>query len=463
MQNKSYDGIAFISKDYQIPFHFQDGKIELFLGGTCTLEEGATTIIGQSHGTLCGGFIYFNLPIPIENVGVMYTISETGQSESQAISMGNVKYDVDFYIEKYEVDAEINQMRFSFPELDYFLPSSDVCEALFEANTIKTMTFPSTPIIVKNFSFTLKGCDILFTLRIRVDGKWGSPRSTATTKSELLLEFEKTKELDFLVDLFYIVNDFFCFLCNRKNIALENATLIGVKHLRSPISGDEKAVPVTQILQIVDRYKDMPESEKTIGKIINYYILETQLEKLFSLFVDNKVSVQSIHSSCRARNLLDLKQSLQITAAFEHYYREYIPETPSDIALEFYSDIKALLEAYAKNNTGKKKKKANNLIKGLLPEPALSDKVSKTYDGCENWNSLAPVLDEWFNGQIDELANVANDWRNELAHQNGRYEPDMCVVSAIRLVEHLNYCIVLRQAGYSDEQIKNIIKIVLAR
>ena len=34
--------------------------------------------------------------------------------------------------------------------------------------------------------------------------------------------------------------------------------------------------------------------------------------------------------------------------------------------------------------------------------------------------------------------------------------PDENVVYAIRLLEHINYCIVLRKAGYNDNEIKLI-------
>lgn len=47
--------------------------------------------------------------------------------------------------------------------------------------------------------------------------------------------------------------------------------------------------------------------------------------------------------------------------------------------------------------------------------------------------------------------------RNELAHEKREYEPNIKTVEAIRLVKHLNYTIILRTAGYSDEEIKVIL------
>ncbi len=63
-----------------------------------------------------------------------------------------------------------------------------------------------------------------------------------------------------------------------------------------------------------------------------------------------------------------------------NYFREYIPDTASEDAIEFYNEIKALLQEYAENHTGKKK--AKSLIKGISPEPSLMDKILKVYRGC---------------------------------------------------------------------------------
>ena len=64
---------------------------------------------------------------------------------------------------------------------------------------------------------------------------------------------------------------------------------------------------------------------------------------------------------------------------------------------------------------------------------------------------------------ISALANAANSWRNELAHEKREYQPTVDVITAVRLIEHINYCIVFRHAGYNDEQIKSIIEEILVR
>lgn len=467
MQVSTYDGIAEISKNKVVPFHFENGVIELYIGGNiCTLEEGTTSVVGQSYTALTGGMIYFHFPIPLVNYCSMNSTDELGRHQVQAISMGNIKHNVDFYIENYEEQSEFTQMRFAFSELDYFMPSSNACSLCGTEGNFTELMFSRAPKEVVEFSFYYMKRRINFALRIYAEGKFGN-RSTAMTKTELLLKFEKTNDLDFCVRLFDLVNDVFCFLCNRRNITLHSVTLDGERLKKYPLHKDGKTViderpgKTSQTLVIINKYKDNWESEKVIQKTIRYTALSARFEQLFLMFVNNKVSVFSVHSSIAARNLIDLKQSLHITAAFEHYYREYMPETPSKDAIEFYNEIKTLLQEYAENHTGKKKKKAKSLIRGISPEPSLMDKILKVYRGCSGWTGLDFVLGEWFGSQVDDLAEVANEWRNELAHENGKYQPDKRVVSAIRLVEHLNYCIVLRQSGYCDAHIKKILEELL--
>ena len=91
------------------------------------------------------------------------------------------------------------------------------------------------------------------------------------------------------------------------------------------------------------------------------------------------------------------------------------------------------------------------------------EKVKKVYNGYSSWQPLKPLLSEWFGDDISALANAANSWRNELAHGKREYQPTVDVITAIRLIEHINYCIVFRLAGYSDEQIKAIIEEILVR
>ena len=176
--------------------------------------------------------------------------------------------------------------------------------------------------------------------------------------------------------------------------------------------------------------------------------------------VDHKYS---INPSITTRRLFDLKQCLHITAAFEYYHRSFLPEISSETTIHVYEEIRDLIQKYTDTQSGKKRRKAVRLLNSLVPTISLQDKLCKTYLGYANWPGTNTILAEYFGDDVTELASIANKWRNELAHEKREYEPDKRVISAIRLVEHLNYCIILRMAGYSDENIKAIVEEILAR
>ncbi len=445
---ESIDGFALFSEDRGIPFHFENNYLELFLGGsTFTFKKGVKVIIGKKHGTVNGGLILFHLALPLENFVSLKTPNYIeGVSDEVPISTGTVKYEVDFYIDNYVDDSKFTRMEFSFAELKYFIPSSKMCNYFSENRNLE---FIGKPKIIKSFNFKYKGRSVTLTLKLTTDYKL-SNKWRAETDSILVFEFAETDDYNFFLDLYRLVHSLFSFLCNRQNISLEKAFL--------------KDIFVSSELNVINKYKEKNEDSQVIAKTIKYCILSSAFEGLFSMFLDDKVSVLSMHSSRAARSLLDLKQCLQITAAFEYYHRTFLPEISSDETIQVYDDIRRLIKEYVDAQSGNKKKKAQHLLNALSPAVSLSDKICKVYYGYDSWSGVETILSEHFkNDNISKLASVANIWRNDLAHEKREYEPDQNVIAAIRLVEYLNYCIVLRKAGYADDEIKIILGEILTR
>lgn len=461
-----YDGVTWISENRTVPFHYEQGVLELFFGnGINSLENGTAYIIGQKRGMFTGGYILFHFPFCLDNCCVLTAVGKTGDIKGQRLTLGTIRQDVDYYIYGYEVNSKYTQMTFSFPELDYFIPSSQMCAIDHEK---KYVTFIRQPKTVKNFTFMYKEIEVSFSLRLSSIAHL-SNKGIAETKSELILEFEETTDMEFLLGLFHIINDLFYFICNRRNISMDSAVIKGTSIRKGSITNNgkteigDKAIPTSQTLVIPNKYKEAPENDKVIAKTIAYNYFSSKFERLFELFVDNKVSVYSIHSSIASRNLLDLKQCLHITAAFEYYQRTFLPEIFSVKTIQFYEDMKSLIQTYANDHTGKLKQKANSFIKAFKATVCLKDKICKAYNGYNGWCNLKNILSKWFGDNISELAGIANEWRNELAHEKREYEPDNKVISSIRLVEHINYCIVLRNADYTDGEIEMIIENILTR
>ena len=358
----------------------------------------------------------------------------------------NCTYPLDWLIRDYACDCEISEARFSFQELQFFCPSIKAVKS-----TDTDVQFFLQPQEIQTFEVTLDGktCKVSFVVRSK--GAYGL-QSNMKTVSEIVIRFAETADFSFLQKIYWMVDSVFAFICNRRNTTCTSMTLRGRGFWKSEMF-------------FLDRYRENPEEDEVIQKSMFSMDMRLHIDKLFQLVAEDisrkdkddpaNISILSIHPSRQRRFLIDLQQSLHITAAFEFYVKRYLPPMVEEKSHD--TELKKLLQDFAATHPGKAKKKAKALLKHVVSEPALSDKIMKAYQGYAEWNALESCLPEK-PLNVEALACAANDWRNELAHEKRSYAPDAKVIAAIRLLEHLNYAIVLRGIGYSDGEIQDILR-----
>lgn len=449
----------------EIPFLFDKEKdaLTVYFGGkTVEVPEDIYSFVGRDSENLCG-YTYYELSAPITSYGLAIIGTEAKQ-----VAMGNQKVEVEYYIEKFQPRTVYNVMKLQFAELNYLLPSCIQVE-----NQDEKMIFSRKVSHIYQFDITYCSTTLNISFDTAAKGVVAA-KSTAETISEVTITFPETNDLNFITDVYVRVRNFFSFVCNRKNIGLRGATLCGKYPTKKPDGG--KLVDIeyltTQDIFFSQKYLEPMEPNNKISKVLNIRYFSTKLKELLQLFFecneDEEATVNdsSIHHSFKYRNLIDLEQSLHITATFEHYVKSLLPEMSSTSTVEFIEDMKEFLDGYISDTSKSKKKreKAKDFQKGLAPQISLKDKIKKVYKGYSNWQTLSEAFNELFEkDDIPVLAKEANDWRNELAHDKREYVPNINAIKAIRLLEHINYAIVLRQAGYSDEEINYIIKEILVR
>lgn len=392
----------------------------------------------------------------------------------------NYRFPLDFIISEYMPDSRFTNALFSFSELQYFCPSNAVVSKISDDEGEK-IAFSETPKLFKEFPLIIEGKDCIVRFLAKVK-KWsyGIANSNVTTESCIDISFEQTEALDFLEKVYRVVDAVFSFICNRRNITCTEMTCIGIapcKRLRKTTLKDGSIKMIPELVEspcksefyYIDKYRADSEDEKTIEKTMYRMSLFKHLDKLFEMVAEDvanggddiaNISIASIHPSQKSRRLIDLQQSLHITAAFEFYVRRYLPVMTEE--KEHHKKLKQLLEDFAKTNSGKAKKLAKTLCDHVVSEPALSDKIMKAYNGYGEWKALKHCIHEqWFKeGTIRSLALEANSWRNELAHEKREYEPSAKTIEAVRLIEHLSYAIVLRQIGYADNEILDLLSCI---
>lgn len=461
------DGIAnalfhFGKKDIPIFYDESTEKITVYFGDEgVALPDHMNKIIVKRLGVLTDGLILYKLSVPLFN-----TCAIMDGDPLVNVAQGTQNSDVDYYIRDYKPESTYTEMRLQFAELNYFLPSTGRAEI-----TDKQIILSREKDQIYNFDIIFKGSEINISFEAKTKATSNCQVNTETY-SELTLKFPETSDMDFLIELYIRTRNFFAFVCNRQNIALRDAMLIG-SYMGKGLDEEKRVVDkeyrTQQKICFNQKYLEPLESTKNSKKVLSIGCFASKLQELFQLFFEKEgeeealVNSGSIHRSFKYRNLIDLEHSLHITATFEYYVRAILPEMSSALTIEFIEDMKKLLDEYISSTSGKKKAKAQSFRKGLKPQISLEEKILKAYNGYGDWASLSEVLLEWFGGDVSDLADAANKWRNELAHEKREYCPDVKAIRAIRLVEHLNYCIILRKAGYSNEEIKNIIQEILAR
>lgn len=419
-----FSGYAFITDELCVAFDYSEGIITLYPGKYYKSLEGLQFIIG--HLRDCDKYILFHLSIPINGISDKVFIPTL-------CSKFNVN--VDWYIEDFHETLLYTDMKFSFPELDHFFPSLGMAEydsstLTFKARNKHRMTF--TIDILK------KKCDVSF---VTYTKHTMSDITSATTATYLNVHFEATDYFDFFIAVRQVIHNVFAFIYNRQNITPAKIYITDRFH--------------SSKLVYLNKYREPPEEIASNNELhINYYV--EHLKELLQHIADNRISIGSLNKSSRMRNYIDLSQSLSITAAFEFYVREYLPEMrhdPDNSEQELFCE----LETLKKRLTGKNKKMIKNFLKHMKDIP-LSEKIMKIFYGYASWQGLKDILQD-FPADVDILAEEINQWRNELAHEKRDYSPSIKTVEAVRLVERLNYCIVLRHLHYTDENIREIMRI----
>ena len=385
----------------------------------------------------------------------------------------DMKVRPEFVIKDFTPGTVFNEARICFDELQYFCPS----EAVVSENDSGDVVFlRSGSIKIKEFEVSLNLIKCQVKINLSTAGSVGFARSHMEAVTEIIIHFTATDNLEFISNLYHLVDMVFSFICNRRNTTFRSMKLSGLYH--GKMFCDHKQVECDKRTDcevfFYDRYREEPEGINIISKTWNASYLIHRIDKLFQIVAQDidsdketggYISINSIHPSIKRRNLIDLQQSLQITGAFEFYVRKYLPSMVEE--KDHHRAMKKIFDDIISDpsSSGKLKKLAKSMSSHIIREPALEDKIWKAYKGYTNWTPLKNcILEEWFSeDEIKALGHEANEWRNELAHSKRSYEPSIDTIRAIRLIEHFNYAIVLRQIGYDDEEIKGILKEILVR
>ena len=222
MEETIMDGIAnslcrFNEKNIPVFYDENTEKLTVYFDDAgVALPDHMDKIIVKRLGVLTGALILYKLSVPLFN-----TCAIMDGNTLINVAQGAQHCDVDYYIRDYRPGSTYTEMRLQFAELNCFLPS--ISRVI---NEEKQIVFSKGKDQIYNFEIDFKGekIDVSFDVRTKANSNY---QATAETFSELTLKFPETNDMDFLIDLYIRTRNFFAFVCNRMNIALRDAMLIG--------------------------------------------------------------------------------------------------------------------------------------------------------------------------------------------------------------------------------------------
>ena len=279
--NESVFGRTKIGEEYLFfSYEPKAEKITIYTGGRLIeIPDNLSEIIGEKIETIGNGTILYKLSIPTSNDTMTF---ENGKAIG--VSIANQIRPVEYFIENYKRGSKYTEMRLQFSELDYFIPSSGI--ASLSEN--KELVFSREKHFIYQFDIMFRNEMISVYFTNKMSGLYSvKAKAKAETISEITINFPETSDMEYIIDIYYAVRNFFTFVCNRQNIGLIDATLIGEYPKKTTENGEviDTIGRTIQKLTPSHKYLEPLEDKKQIAKHQTAFYLPPKLKNCFNCFL----------------------------------------------------------------------------------------------------------------------------------------------------------------------------------
>lgn len=383
-------------------------------------------------------------------------------SDGKAIIWTSVTLQVYYYLELNEPNCIFGDIRFSFPELDYFINLNNGVEKEADLENrsfnIKTLPYDDTK---QNFEFKIGKAQVKCELGIKRT-LTQNPSSPLSLSGFLSCSFQNTSNIAFLLHIYAIIKRLFCFLCYRKNVNISDISLYSTNEKYGNVKSGDLHI-------CFDRYGEN-ECDETIEKTIEFRYLKDKISSLMQLIADDELYFEHIPANNEDSHHITPARFVLITAAFEWNFKKYYTIPVSSYRTDVKNDVLSkILEIAKEKGYNSKKKSELKLYQKIIQnvDCSLSESINHAFKDCDD--ILNPFIDRVYkiNGLLtDSYSNISQrlqTQRNNYAHGNIDKEMDDNIVLDTIFIEWLNYCMVFKVLGYSNIQTFNIINHIFNR
>ena len=442
----------------KIDFSFENGQVTLY--GDISSVCGNNSISGISKAEP-NKYYYFKLQVSVP---------------SSMRAIGTCSVGVEYYVEEHFNDfaREYNQIILSFPILDFFL-----------ANYLTRLTKNKNELIdchEDEYQCGFEYHDLWLKFYSELENIADNYKPHYVGSGKLRVRSIQPFDSDFAFRVVERIRGLFSFIYSRKDISIGKVELISQhEYLRPKQIGHENDIydNETHTLSIVSTLYLQELYNSSIAEIesfdpfkdICFCMLKDNIGQLISMAFKGKIMFYDLTKA--EKNAYDLKHALWVNFCFEYYF-DAVTEKFNDVILVgedsykvwwldklkskllYIFDPKCLVGKNVRLNIRKD-------INEYYPKFVTIDEVKGLNNNKDKpkWNGLKTILINHCSAPFEDLIKEYINFRDAHAHGDKKYDLYLMnhqnIINSIRLVEAMNYCMVLRLAEYSDEIVSVII------
>jgi len=456
-----YGYIDVVEKEKRFLYVFEEGRLTAYKSDALPIDEKRPLFeneIKADYPFVVGS------NITAENLlknKIIFFIDKVPFSEEYGNLLISTNLKVYYYIvlNSNTESFQIEKLMFEFPELDYFFNLGDGYEAARddEAYSLKTVPWEKTQ---QKFNFSIGGENV--SSNITVSQTLKRSNTPLLLQSHLICEFKPTSDMRFIMKVYDVIKYLFGFLCHRHSININTVGLYGKNK-------DGKKMKIGD-LHISSGLIKNNETDKVIQKTIGLRHVQRRLSQLAQQIADNKLYLENIPHTNADSLRVDAARVILNMAAFEWAFKQHYESLITENENQVRDDIlEALHELPEKNNYNSEKKSEFKKYEKVIlnVDSSLSKKIRHALNDCH------PILSDFINqvkkwnevenDSYPEMADRLQEQRNNFVHGNIGEEVDDRLSLDVIILERLTYGMVLKSAGYRDNEIFNIINHIFER
>ena len=284
-------------------------------------------------------------------------------------------------------------------------------------------------------------------------------------ESVLYCLFETTYDMEFILGIYLTIKKLFYFLCYRQSIQINSIDLFRQDDKGRYLSAGELFILFGN---------EAIEDSKIIDKTIQYRLVQNHFEDLIKLITDEKIYLEHIPIDYEASKHISNASFIMDTAAFEWTFKQCYGKIPmTDYKNKIKNDVLNTLENLRTNNEyNSREKKVIKFYKNIIDRVEMK-LAGKILYALKDLNGVLMEFIKWIYALnnmslnekkvYNEIAEDLEYQRNAYAHGNIDREMKPNIITDTVILEWLNYCMVLKMAGFNETEIFNIINVVFQR